>query len=211
MIKVLKISTFIFVLMILCAPSCEDEQEIANREDAILEAAANNIRDEFETNYLNEASLFAYEIAAKQKLSDLSDYLQIMTDTTLDMSFRKKAGEMIKSTFQSENDKLDLIELNEGPVKEYKVSRIINMGLDGKLPHVNFAVEFIQVYKHLNRTDNNTYSGILRFVQNYTDQAVPKQITNSIKREADFYVVKKDKVFGTDSLKIWTVQLGNIR
>ena len=99
MTKIFKISTIIFVLFVLCAPSCEDEQETANREEALLSKTKKNILKEFETDYLDEASLFAYEVKAKQKLSDFADYLRIMTDTSLDMSFRIKAGEMIKKLF----------------------------------------------------------------------------------------------------------------
>ena len=211
MIKVYKISTIIFVLIVLCAPSCEDEQEIANREEAILTATKNDIRTEFETDYLTQTSLFAYETTAKQKLSDLADYLHIMTDTSLDMSFRIKASEIIKGTFLSENIALRLI-LQEGkPVKKLEVHTIIIKGLENKLPHLPFTFDTISIYEPLQRINNTTYSGVLRFSQNFSDPAIPEQIIKSIRRNTDFYVVKEGKVFGTDSLMIWNVRLGEIR
>jgi hypothetical protein len=211
MIKVYKISTIIFVLFVLCAPSCEDEQETANREEAILTATKNDIRTEFETDYLTQTSLFAYETTAKQKLSDLADYLHIMTDTSLDMSFRVKASEIMKGTFLSENIALRLI-LQEGePVKKLEVHTIIIRGLENKLPHLPFTFDSICIYEPLQRINNSTYSGILRFSQNFTDPAISEQIIKSIRRNTDFYVVKEGKVFGTDSLKIWNVRLGEVR
>ena len=211
MIKVYKISTIIFVLLVLCAPSCEDEQEAANREEAILTNTKNDIRTEFETDYLTQTSLFAYETTAKQKLSDLADHLHIMTDTSLDMSFRTKASEIIKGSFLSENITLRFILQAGEPVKEFEVHTLIIMGLENKLPYLPFTFDSICIYEPLHRIDNTTYSGVLRFSQNFTDPATPEKIFKSIKRNTNFFVVKEGKVFGTDSLKIWNVRLGEIR
>jgi hypothetical protein len=211
MTKIFKISTIIFVLFVLCAPSCEDEQETANREEAILSETKKNILKEFETDYLDEASLFAYEVKAKQKLSDFADYLQIMTDTSLDMSFRIKAGEMIKKTFQSENVGLRLDKEEKETEPEFEVHRLIKDGLENKLKLPPFLVDSIIIHEPLHRIGNTTYSGILRFSQNFTDPSQPGLIINSIRRSTDVYVVKEDKIFGTDTLKIWSVRLGEIR
>jgi len=211
MSKYLKIPVIILVLFITYAPSCVDEEAIAKRDEEALNETKNEIRTEFETEYLTETSIFAYETTAKQKLSDLADYLHIMTDTSLDMSFRVKAGEMIKSTFQSENITLRLIGPDEGPVKKLKVHHLIKKGLENKLPHLPFTFDSIYIHELLHRINNTTYSGVLRFSQNFTDPATPEQITKSIRRNTDFWVVKEEKVFGTDSLKIWNVRLGDIR
>lgn len=206
-----KITVIIFVLFIAYAPSCVDEQEEAIREEAILSASKNAIRTEFETDYLTESSLFAYETTAKQKLSDLADYFHIMTDTLLDMSFRVKASEMIKSTFQSENETILRIEQDKEPVKELNVRFLIKKGLEDKLTHLHFTFDSIRIYEPLHRIDDKTYTGILIFSQNFTDTAIPEHITESIRRNADIWVLKEDKIFGTDSLRIWNVHLGNIR
>jgi len=211
MIKIFKISTIIFVLLIICAPSCEDEQETANREEAILTAAKNDIRTEFETDYLNEASLFAYETTAKQKVSDLADYIYIMTDTSLDMSFRIKASEIIKGAFLSENITLRLFLQEDNPVNKLEIYSLSKMGLENKLPLLPFTFDSIYVYEPLHRIDNMTYAGVIRFSQKFTDTVIPEQVIKSIKRNSNFYVVKEDKVFGTDSLNVWTVRLGEIR
>jgi predicted transposase YbfD/YdcC len=211
MTKIFKISTIIFVLLVICAPSCEDEKETANREEAILTATKNDVREEFATEYLTEASLFAYEVTAKQKLSDFADYLQIMTDTSLDMSFRIKAGEMIKKTFQSENVSLRLDKEEKESEPEFEVHRLIKDGLENKLKLPLFSVDSIIIHEPLHRIGNTTYSGILRFSQNFTDPFQPGIIINSIRRCTDVYVVKEDKIFGTDTLKIWSVRLGEIR
>jgi len=211
MSKYIKISAVILTLFVIYAPSCVDEEANAIREEAILTATKNDIRTEFETNYLTETSLFAYETTAKQKLSDLADYLHIMTDTSLDMSFRVKAGEMIENTFQPENVTIQLIGRDTESVKKLKVHFLIKKGLENKLLHLPFTFDSISIYEPLHRIDNTTYSGVLKFSQNFIDPSNPEQIIKSFKRSTDLWVMKEDKVFGTDSLKIWNVRLGDIR
>lgn len=211
MTKYLKISFYILVLFIIYAPSCVDEQEVANREEAILTETKNDIRAEFETDYLTEASLFAYETTAKQKLSDFVDYLHILADTSLDMSFRAKAGEMINGAFLSKNVSLQLALQKDEPDGEYNVYLLIKNGLENKLSLLPFSFDSIFVYEPLHRTGNTSYEGTLRFSQNFTLPNKPEQILNSISRNAGVYLIKEDKIFGTDTLKIWSVRLGEIR
>lgn len=211
MAKIFKISTIILVLIVICAPSCEDEQETANRDNAMLKTTQAEIRKEFEKDYLDDVSLFAYEATAKQKLSDLADYLQILVDTSLDISFRIKAGELIKGTFLSDKINLLLIqqELKEG--KESKVQSIIKKGLNNKLKLQAFSVDSIHILEPLHRIGNNTYTGNLKFCQVFTNPSQTEQKINSESRNADIFLVKDDKIFGTDTLKIWSVRLGEIR
>jgi len=83
------------------------------------------------------------------------------------MSFRAKAGEMIKSTFLSENVTLQLAQQKDKPAGEYNV--------------------------------------------NFTLPGQPGQMLNSISRNADVYLKKEDKIFGAGTLKIWGVQLGEVK
>ena len=210
MIKVYKIVTIIFVLIVICAPSCGDEQA-ANREEAILNDAKTNIRTEFEFDYLMEASLFAFEKTATQKLSDFADYFHIMSDTSLDMSFRQKASEMIKSTFQSENITLQLTNQDNVLKNGIEVRLLIKKGLENSISFPPFIFDSIRIHEPLHRIENNMYSGSLISLQKFTNPNQSKQLLKSLTREVDFYVLKQDKIFGTDTLNIWNVRLGEIR
>lgn len=211
MSKYLKISIIVLALFTAYAPSCVDEEAVSKREEKALNETRNEIHNEFETDYLTETSLFAYETTAKQKLSDLAEYIHIIADSSLDMSFRKKAGDMIKNTFKSGNDTLRCVEQQKGKTKEFKVHLLIKKGLENKLPQQTYTFDSIGIYEQLHRINNRTYCGVLRFSQNFTDPAAPEKIINSIRRNTDFWVIKEDKVFGTDTLKIWNVRLGDIR
>ncbi len=155
--------------------------------------------------------MFAFETTAEQKLSDFADYLHVLTDTSLDMSFRAKAGEMIKSTFLSENVTLQLAQQKDKPAGEYNVHLIIKSGLENKLSLQPFSFDSIVVYKPLHRAGSTSYAGSLTFLQNFTLPGQPGQMLNSISRNADVYLKKEDKIFGAGTLKIWGVQLGEVK
>lgn len=199
------------MLLIIGAPSCVDEREAIEREELILTETKENIRKEFETEYLTEASMYAIETIAKQKLSDLADYLRILTDTSLDYSFRAKAAEMIKNTFQSGNIKLQLFDVKEKAIQEIDVSHIINRGLENKLALPFFTFDSISILEPLHRIGNSNYSGTLKFSQNFTDSTSLEQNRNFITRIATVYVVKEYKIFGSDTLLVWGVRLGQIK
>jgi hypothetical protein len=208
--RLIKISALLLMLLILGAPSCNDEQENTSKEESILSEAKNDIKEKFETDYLTETSLFGFENAAKQKLSDLSDYLNILTDTTLDKSFRQKAAEKIKDSFQSGKVKINLNSSSQENAGEIEVNQLIKQGLDNQSIVGNFQFDSIHVKEPLHRLGNSTYTGRLTFVQN-VDQLPDSLLKNkSANKTADIYVIKELKAFGTDTLKIWTVRLGEI-
>lgn len=206
MSKILKISVLMLVLFTLCAPSCVDEQA-ALHEEAILTEARNDIRAKFETDYLNETSLFAYEKTAKQKLADLADYLNLLTDTSLDLTFRIKAGKMIKNTFTSEQS---FVMLNIYD-KALDVEQLIGQGLENKLSPLFFSIDSIRNQEPFHRIGDSKYSGILQFSQKNTDLSKPNLAPFSTHKIVEMYLINESKAFGSDTLKVWNVRLGNIQ
>lgn len=209
MTRFLKISSLILGLFVICAPNCTDEQGNANREDALLEQSKSDIRTEFETDYLTEASLFAFEATAKQRLTDFADYFNIVADTSLEMQFRTKAGELIKSCFVSENVILRLTEKNEQN-KDLDVGLLIRLSLENKLLLPLFSIDSIIVFEPLHRTGKSIYTGKLAFVQNFPDAVQPDRKEKRLPRITEMRIQKEIKLFGTDTLRIWNVRLGEI-
>ncbi len=205
-----KIITIILVLLANCAPSCVDEHEIALREDAVLEEARHNIRREFESEYLSGASLLAFENAAKQKLTDLSDYLNILADTSLDISFREKAGEMVQGIFISENVFISIqTEGNDGPMKT-DVGHFVKLETSGKISTPPFSFDSIVTIVPLRKSKGESFTGKLSFIQYFFNSSQTKH-NNKVKRQADFYLLKEIKIFDSDTLRAWNVLLGEIR
>ena len=48
MTKIFQIASIILALFILCAPSCEDEQALTNREETIISNEKKEIREEYQ-------------------------------------------------------------------------------------------------------------------------------------------------------------------
>lgn len=207
MIKILKISFLLIALSFLCAPSCNDEQEAINREEEILNSARNDIKKEFESDYLDEAALFAHEAAAIQKLIDFSDYIKVLADTSLGLSFREKAGEMIANSFQSKNILIRLNQDKESPQNEISIQLLISTGLENKLFIPSFHFDSIRVQEALKRMGNSTYEGKITCIQSFTHSYPAEKVTRTI----EIFVSKKDKLFGSDTLKVWQSSLGEIR
>lgn len=210
-IRIFKIPLFIFVLLIIGAPSCVDERDAMEREEIMLKETKENIRKEFETEYLTEASLYATETVAKQKLSDLADYLRMLTDTSLEYTFRAKAGEMIKNTFQLENITLQLFDAKEKAIQEIDVTKLISSGLENKLALPFFTFDSISILVPIHRIGNSNYSGTLKFLQNFTDTTSLELNMKFITRTVSVYVVKENKIFGSDTLLVWGVRLGQLK
>lgn len=211
MSRLLKISVLILLLFTICAPTCVDDHDAANREMLIVDEAKNEIRAEFETETLNEASLIAFEEAAKQKLSDLADYLNVIADTSLNLAFRKKAGEMIRSTFINENVSLQIFKPESKPDVGINVSQLIKLGLEDEILLPFYTVDSMDIKTHLQKVQHDSYEGMLNFRQYFLDVSLSNKNDVCILRQAEIFVQKEIKVFGSDTLKVWNVCLGTIR
>jgi len=211
MTKYLKIAILVLVLFVIYAPSCVDEQAEAMREEAIITEARNDIRTVFETEVLSESSLSAFESTAEQKLADFVDYLHILVDTSLDISFRVNAGEMIKNTFLSDKVNLQLALQKDDTNEELNVYDLIKNGLENKLSPSNYSINLIVVREPFQRTEKTIYAGSLKFTQIFNNPSQTGKSPETLERIADIYLIKEHKLFGTDTLNIWSVKLGDIR
>ena len=209
--KIFNISAVLFSMVILCAPSCRDEMEGTGQEDILLRETRDEIRKEFETEYLTETSVFAYEVAAKQKLADVAGYIRVLTDSSLDMSFRSKAGEMIEKIFLSGTTGLEIMDDMNKSGKRIEVQNLIEECLTNALIFAPFYFETIRINQPLQRINDTTYFGTLNFIQAFMDPTRPDQLLNSVSRNAEIFVIKENKGFGNESMKIWVVRLGEIR
>lgn len=204
-LKILVISIFIFTLY---APSCVNEDELMMREEALVEVAKNEIREEFEKENLSELSLVVFEASAKQKLSDLADYLKILSDTILDISYREKAEGMISKSFIS--DSVDVaFSMHDLSSEKIQLLNYLQKALDNNVILPPFSFDSIKITQHLHKEANETYVGKLSYIQK-TIYFSRHSITYVIKK-ADFYLKKEEKVFGTDTTKVWNIRFGDIK
>ena len=210
--KVLKISTLLLLYILLCGKSCkEDENDLIQFQEKEVLAAKESIRDEFEVDYLSEGSKYAAEVSAIQKLQDLSDYLEIYSDVSLDAVFRAKAGELIRKMYVSENAILTFGIMNDKPGSHPTLGEFMDQGVGMEILHAEMAFDSLTVRDPLQRAGKELYRGTLRAYQ----RSIIYTLTDTISSKAElinieFFASRIEKNFGNDTLNIWNVALGDM-
>ncbi|KAF0202448.1 MAG: hypothetical protein FD170_1915 [Bacteroidetes bacterium] len=201
------------VYLLLCSKSCDSGQ----MDDDVLEKKNLNktrdfIKTEAESETLSDQSLRAYEANAKQKLNDFADFLSIYYDQNIDSAMKKQAGNMIVKLFSSEeitippfipgvkwtvNPTLTDLLKNEN-LPEYKSTKIL--------------IDSITVREPLRYSGESLSKGTLTFstrVISYSSS--DSLVLERIKMEVEMLAKKVDKTFGSETLRVWGVFLGNMK
>jgi len=195
----------------LSGKSCVDEEQIVLQEQAKIITTRDSIRGEFETDWLSDATLHALGAVAKQNLSDFADYSQILTDSSLDSSFREKAGEMIKEMFVSDETQLGFMVSKGGISRNITLEEWLNEGWITFDLSEHFRFDSIYIKESLRRTNPTRYKGSLEFIQTFTVSTYPDStIYSSQKKAIDVLALRGEKVFGSDTLLVWEVFLGDM-
>jgi len=206
-----QIPALILLYLLSTAKSCDHgERTDETRDRERIGRLQDSIRESFQADTLSMISLQAFEATAKNRLSDFSDYLSVVHDTSISGAFRQKAGEMIRGIFISENSTLQFTGSGFPGRKEVSVKQLLS---DGKeLPFTPGPVpgDSIRVIQALRRSSDSVYTGKLRFfclpfAKNHEES---RKFTPSY-GTIDFLVTKHPKRFGKDTLSIWEVFLGN--
>lgn len=199
----------VWLAVLLGAPSCEDEQSTAAREENEIRVSRQSIIREFEPDEPGEASLNAYENAAIQKLSDFPDFLKMLTDTTLDIAVRKQAGDLIHGMFISVDISVRITDQAvESPVT---VSQLVSDGLNRRITLPDFRIDSVFVKEKPRRIGISDYTGILEGRLVFTAEAGSDNNLRSHPVHAEFFLTRSAKVFGPDTLLTWNARLGEIR
>lgn len=211
--KFLFIFGAIMAYLLLCSKSCDsDERDDSVSKEAELTQTKEAIKNEFESDELSRKSLRAFEAKAKQKLVDLADYLDIYNDKPIDESFKDQARQMILDLFISDSVLINNRLSGENDEKDLSVREFLKTGLASVYTSADFMFDTLEIAAPLRRIDDLNYKGRLSFSRivkscNFADTV----ISFPAKMEADIFVSKVIKPFGSDTLRIWSVFLGNIK
>jgi hypothetical protein len=193
--KAVYILTLILLYLLFTAKSCDnEEQSDAVREEAHTKAAKDSISAAFGTDTLCAEALMAFEATARLKLYDLVDYLQILSDSTIEKGFKEKLEKMVIELFVPDDGNLELI-----------TESIKNLNGQGGV-----AVDSVKVQKSLQKVNDSLYSGHLMFFIHPLNPDLSNKKTISSAKFVEIFVAKREKKFGNNSLKVWTVLLGEI-
>ena len=205
MIRILKIIMVFFLIIIFGAPSCVNEEEYQRREEVRLNKEIEQIYLEVESMDLTDSVLLIYQSHAQERLMDIADYFQILSDTSLDLSMREKAGDLLLQNFITEEVKISFYQMNN---KEITLSLYIENVLNDNTSLGNLHFDSIYIEQPLMKWDNVTYKGQINYQQMSLNHSLG---LSSMPHTIDFYLAEEEKIIGSDTLVIWDIQFGNIR
>ena len=211
--RVLKISALVLVYLLTCAKSCNDRQDSDNSNDlSQVNAAKDSISSAFSADTLSSAGLRALETTARYKLSDFSDYLRVFTDTNVSPAFRTKAGEMISNLFVSRDVWLEISCSGHRDEKGIRLKDMLDSEKKSRLVEAGITSDSISVKQSLHRVNDTLLSGQLAFrIQCTHMKGQNRPLATAKDNVAEILVVKRLKIFGSDSLKVWKIFLGDFR
>ena len=208
-----KISALILVYFLCTAKSCNDrEQDELIQEQSIITATKDSLASVFTSDSLPLNSLRAFETTARLKLSDLSDFVRILADSTTDSLFKAKTCEMIRRQFIPGDVRFHISHDGCQKAKEMSLEQFLSTWRNISDQHGKLVFDSIRVLKSLQRTDDSSYSGQLCFKGHCCCPAsVNEKVLNDRISTVDFFVIKQRKVFGRDTINVWEALLGDIK
>ncbi len=200
------------IYLICSARTSTDEDSTAERDkEAALYELRDSIKQVFEVNFPDDELLKALEETAKEKLIDFSDYLRLVSDSSLDARFRQQAAEMAVRLFISKD--INVRKWSKTyPVHDLKtLEYFLNESLFNGMPYWIQSFQ-IEVKRPLTWKNDTTFTGTLSFYQQIIpfDNQTPPVNLPAIK-VIDIYALKKIKSFGQEHLSIWEVYLGDVK
>ncbi|MDZ4203860.1 MAG: hypothetical protein U1C46_03475 [Bacteroidales bacterium] len=210
--RILKILALALVYLIAGGRSCSDEEQASEFiRNKTLSEITDSIRLEMDTDDLPEHLLRAFELAAIQKLSDFTDYWQIVTDASLDTTFRKQAAVLARSLFINDDVCLNLRFQNDLSDELLPLDKLLNAVLNDQNVKSNFIIDSIGVEKPFTRISDAAFLGYLKFKINRPHGMLDHKVTIAESNRIEILLVKADKKLGGQTLKIWSVWLGVLK
>jgi hypothetical protein len=204
-----KIVGILLLLMFLKAEKCSEQNENAVQEK-LINNMKKEIKSQFDADFLSEASLVEHEKAAKQKLADFADYLQILADSALKQPYREKAGEMIRGLFISDTVLVRIVSSHEMKDHEFSVRQLVQSGLNNELFISRIVYDSVQINQHFSHTGPNSYSAILSFMERKENNQDGTISGAAFSRKIMAQINKEYKIFAPDTLSVWVLHLGEI-
>ena len=176
------------VYLVCSSRSCTEESQTNDpRQLERIRILQDSVIGDFTQAELSGPDRSYFEMAGMQKFRDWADYTRIKNNTSFDPVFREHARQIARSMFITEEwaDKMDSSAI---PVRPFSLDSV---ALEGRLA----------------RTGDHQYTGLLSYLLIRQDSAGSKSM--KIHGKLPFCTIRTDKVFGTDTLKVWGVFLGD--
>jgi hypothetical protein len=196
--------------ILLSSKSCSEgkENNAISQEESLIQEKI-NVKNEFASEFLSGKSILAFESKAKQKLTDLSDYLNILSDSSMDHSFKDQSKQMVLNLFISDTTVISNLVINDADSRKETVKKFaetIRFRDNNKI-----MIDSIRVIEQLHVTSDKNYKGRLAFSRRLMSRLAKDSVSmHSVPLQAEFFVSKIKKSFGTDTIQVWNLSFGTI-
>ena len=223
--KSIKISVIYFVITIClyaCATNLKEQQEadsapfdMVTAEEAVEKSATGAAPDlqleyEFDEMVLSEATLNAFELRAIEKLKDITEYVEIISNPVYDSLFRLQAKDMITECFLSPDSKFGGILHTVIEDKNVPVQKCVEALLISQFK-IGIKLKNISVSHNLTTNDEELYRGEMAFQsQSYIVEMGDTAWADVQKTSAEIVVKMIKKDFGDITKDIWDVFIGDV-
>ena len=203
----------LLAFLVFCSKSCETPENEKDRLKNIeLQATLDSIENSFLSETPSDQILRLLEEKAKQKLADLADYLKIWADKSIDSSFKDATEQMISELFVSDSVRIIMEVFEDKRNKYFLLKEFLKALNEPKESPVDFTFDSITLSESLGRINEHIYKGKLRFLLKTEKANSSGGIHFSAFRKGiDIIALRTGKQFGTDTLIIWSVLLGDMR
>jgi len=203
------IGMFLTMIMVIFIFSCGPSDRETNGHDSTSDQFIEILN--LQNDSLTFKNIKAFEQRAIQKLQDLKDYFEILSDSTIEKAFKKQALDMVRGLFASGDNTITFKLRENQEITALKVDTFFT-----SLQNDNYGVLTLQIYNvsvtnTIKKLDDAEYKGAIRFrLFVFEKQGKTKALLNKTNMQCDIIAKKVKKKFGNETKQVWEVFLGNI-
>lgn len=202
------IYTLLLITVTVLLLSCKSGNQEAYRDYALEEAATADsisLQETFQSDSLSEANLRAFEDRAIQKLHDVMDLIEILSNPKNEPTFRAQAKTMLLGNFEKSENTISLI-LPDTEIFKYSIEQFADSLFKDRYVTLKLKIIEARVHQSLTKSGDDNYQGklFLRISPALNHKTFyPKEII------VEIFLKKTKKDFGVDNRSVWEVFLGD--
>lgn len=204
----MKTISFLFVILFLFFTSNKVFSQVESSEGQNFQQLSNTLTNKQQTRY----DLTGFEGRAIQKVEELAEYIEIISDKEYDLKLREHAVTLALKLFKDDEIKISNSDMLLSSLSILGLNEYLNAVLKNGYGKIVVEISDREYVENLSQSKSDAYSGKLLFNQTnyyYKNKELQKKKTEN--KEVDIILVKTDKQFGKKTKSVWNVYLGDIR
>ena len=200
---------YLVILLFTSVISCGPSGSKNDGHDSINKYSLQDINLELDS--LSIRNIDAFEQRAIQKLQDLRDYFEILSDSTIETEFKNQALIMAEDLFANQDNSITFkFDENNDSTSE-NVNTFFNSMQNGTFGMLSFEIHDISLIQNIQKLNDMEYRGAVNFRLIITTRQKNEPSRKSrMRMQCEIIAKKIQKQFGKESKLVWEVFLGNI-